>query len=57
MAWIMPFVALAFGMMLVTIVVRAWKNRPEPVLADGITIPKGSELDALRVRARKETEL
>jgi len=56
-AWIMPFVALAAGIIFVTWVVRAWKNRPEPALADGITIPKGSELDHFRAQARKETDL
>jgi cytochrome c-type biogenesis protein CcmH len=56
-AWIMPFVALAFGMAFVVIVVRAWKNKPAPALADGITIPKGNELDELRAQARKETDL
>ncbi|MGB9203119.1 MAG: cytochrome c-type biogenesis protein CcmH [Terriglobales bacterium] len=56
-AWIMPFVALAFGIAFVVYVVRAWKNRPEPALADGITIPRGSELDEFREKARKETNL
>ena len=56
-AWIMPFVALAFGMAFVMVVVRQWRNKPAPALADGITIPKGNELDELREQARKETEL
>lgn len=56
-AWIMPFVVLAAGIVFVTWVVRAWKNRPEPVLADGISIPKGPELDHFRSQARKETDL
>ncbi len=55
-AWIMPFVALAAGIIFVTWLVRAWKNRPEPALADGITIPQGHELDQFRAQARKETE-
>jgi cytochrome c-type biogenesis protein CcmH len=55
-AWIMPFVALALGITFVVFVVRAWKNKPAPALADGITIPSGGELDALRERARKETD-
>jgi len=37
--------------------VRSWKNRPEPALADGITIPQGSELDEFRQKARKETDV
>ena len=56
-AWIMPFVALGLGITLVIFVVRSWKNRPTPALADGIMIPRGSELDALRQKARKETDL
>jgi cytochrome c-type biogenesis protein CcmH/NrfF len=55
-AWIMPFAALALGITFVVFVVRAWKNRPSPALADGITIPKGAELDALREQARRETD-
>ncbi len=56
-AWIMPFVALALGITLVSYIVRAWKNKPAPALADGIAIPRGGELNALREQARKETEL
>jgi len=56
-AWIMPFVALAAGIAFVTWVVRAWKHRPEPALADGITIPHGDELDHFRAQARKETDV
>ena len=52
-AWIMPFVALALGIAFVVYVVRAWKNRPEPALADGIAIPQGSELDEFRRKARR----
>ncbi|MBZ5549809.1 MAG: cytochrome c-type biogenesis protein CcmH [Acidobacteriia bacterium] len=55
-AWIMPFVALALGITFVVFVVRAWKNKPAPALADGITIPRGAELDVLREQARKETD-
>src|ERR1700719_853771 len=56
-AWIMPFVALAFGISFVVYIVRSWKNRPAPALADGITIPQGSELDEFRRKARRETDL
>jgi cytochrome c-type biogenesis protein CcmH/NrfF len=56
-AWIMPFAALAFGIAFVIYVVRSWKNRPTPALADGIVIPHGNELDEFRRRARKETDL
>jgi cytochrome c-type biogenesis protein CcmH len=58
-AWIMPFAALAFGISFVVYVVRAWKNRPTPALADGIIIQRGNqdELDEFRRKARKETDL
>jgi cytochrome c-type biogenesis protein CcmH len=56
-AWIMPFVALAFGISFLVYVVRSWKDRPAPALADGIVIPHGRELDELRRKARNETEL
>ena len=56
-AWIMPFLVLALGIAFAVHIVRSWKNRPEPALADGIIIPRGSELDEFRERARKETDL
>jgi len=56
-AWIMPFVALVLGLGIVVLVVRAWKNRPEPVLADGLRPASAAELDQFREQARKETEL
>ena len=56
-AWIMPFVALALGITFVVMVVRAWKNKPSPALADGIVIPHGGELDDFKRRARQETDL
>jgi len=56
-AWIMPFVALAAGIAFVVVVVRAWKNKPAPALADGITLPTGGTLDEFREKARKETDL
>jgi cytochrome c-type biogenesis protein CcmH len=56
-AWILPVVALVLGFGLVVLVVRAWKNRPEPVLADGVHPAHGAELDRFREQARKETEV
>jgi cytochrome c-type biogenesis protein CcmH/NrfF len=56
-AWIVPFVALAFGLMTVVFVVRSWKNRPAPALADGLRHVRGGELEQFRNQARKETEL
>ena len=55
-AWIMPFAALALGMAFVVMVVRSWKNKPAPALADGIIIPPTGELDDYRRKAREETD-
>ena len=56
-AWIMPFVVLALGIGFAINIVRSWKNRPAPALADGILIQPGTELDEFRRKARNETDL
>jgi cytochrome c-type biogenesis protein CcmH len=56
-AWIMPFVALIAGLASVVFIVRAWKNRPAPALADGIQPLRGAELERYRDQADKETDL
>jgi cytochrome c-type biogenesis protein CcmH len=56
-AWIMPAVALVLGFGLVVLVVRTWKNRPEPAIADGLRPVRGAELERFREQAGKETEL
>jgi cytochrome c-type biogenesis protein CcmH/NrfF len=56
-AWVMPFLALALGMAFVVVVVRSWKNKPAPALADGIIVSHGDELDDFKRRARQETGL
>lgn len=56
-AWVMPFVILVLGFGLVIMVVRAWKNRSAPAIADGVRPLTGPELDQFRDQARKETEL
>jgi len=56
-AYIIPFVALILGFGLIAMVVRAWKNRPAPALADGLQPIRGAELERFRDQARKETEL
>jgi len=56
-AYIMPFAALLFGFALVVIMIRAWKNRPAPPLADGLRPVPGAELEPFRDQARKETDL
>jgi len=56
-AYIIPFVALFLGFGLIVMVIRAWKNRPEPALANGLKPLRGAELEQFRDQARKETDL
>src|SRR5579872_3973675 len=56
-AWIVPFVALALGLGIVVLVIRAWKNRPAPAIADGLRPDRDIELEQFRDQARKETDL
>lgn len=56
-AWIMPIVALLVGFAIVILIVRSWKNRPAPALADGIHPVHDSEFDQFREQAREETDL
>jgi cytochrome c-type biogenesis protein CcmH len=56
-AWIVPFVALAVGLSIVVLVIRAWKNRPAPAIAGGLRPVRGAELEQFRDQARKETDL
>ena len=56
-AWIMPFLVLLAGCGLLVYIVRSWRNRPAPALADGVTPVHGPELDRFREQADKETDL
>lgn len=56
-AWIVPFVALALGIVFLVVIVRTWKSRPAPALADGVIPVHGSDLERFRQQAQKETEL
>jgi cytochrome c-type biogenesis protein CcmH len=56
-AYIVPFAALFFGISLIVLVIRAWRNRPAPALADGLRPIGGAELEQFRNQARKETDL
>lgn len=55
-AWIMPFLALALGILATVLLVRAWRNRPA-VLPSGAVPVTGPELDEFRNQARRDTEL
>ncbi|HEV2400073.1 MAG TPA: cytochrome c-type biogenesis protein CcmH [Candidatus Sulfotelmatobacter sp.] len=56
-AWIMPFAALLAGIVLLVYIIRAWKNRPAPAIAGGLTPSHSPDLDQFREQARKETDL
>jgi cytochrome c-type biogenesis protein CcmH/NrfF len=56
-AWILPAVALFLGVGLVVFVVRSWKHRPVPALADGVRPARGAELEQFRDQVRQETDL
>jgi len=56
-AYIMPFVVLVLGFGLIVIVIREWKNRPTPAIADGLPPARGAELEQFRDQAGKETDL
>src|ERR1700747_203915 len=43
-AWIMPFAALLAGMAGLVWIVRSWRSRPSPALADGIQPVTGPDL-------------
>jgi cytochrome c-type biogenesis protein CcmH len=56
-AYIMPFAALFLGFGLIGLVIRSWKNRPAPAIADGLAHASGLELEQFRDQARKETDI
>ena len=56
-AWIVPFLALFTGLVVIGALVRVWKNRPAPAIADGLRPLRGPELEQFREQARKETDL
>ena len=56
-AYIIPPVVLILGFGLIVMVVRSWKNRPAPAIADGLRPAHGAELEQFRDQARKETDL
>lgn len=56
-AWIMPFAALLAGMAGLVWIVRAWRSRPTPEIADGIQAVRGPELERYREQADRETDL
>ncbi|HWR37642.1 MAG TPA: cytochrome c-type biogenesis protein CcmH [Clostridia bacterium] len=56
-AWIMPFAIFLASMGAVIVVIRTWKLRPAYRAANAAAGLPPEQLDELRERARKETEL
>jgi cytochrome c-type biogenesis protein CcmH len=56
-AYIIPPVLLVLGFGLIMLVIRSWKNRPAPAIADGLRPIRGAELEQFRDQAGKETDL
>ncbi len=56
-AWIVPYLALILGLITLYVVVRSWRNRPAPALADGIRPSAIPDIDRFREQARRDTEL
>ena len=56
-AWLMPYVALIFGIALVVFIISIWKKRPLPGHATVANSVRGVELDRFRQHAQRETEL
>lgn len=55
LAWVLPAAGLGLGLLLVVVLIRNWRMRPAPVAAADINL--APDLEALRARARRETEL
>jgi len=55
LAWILPAAGLGLGLLLVLFLIRSWKLRPAPVATADLNL--APDLEALRARARQETEL
>ncbi len=55
LAWVLPAAGLGLGLLLVIVLIRNWRLRPVPIAAADRNLDP--ELEILRARARKETEL
>jgi len=56
-AWIMPFLALALGLLTTIFIVLAWKKKPILTAPGGVLPVSGVDLEHFRTQARKDTEL
>jgi len=56
-AWVMPFVALTGGLMIVVLVVKAWNTRRSAATVSPATNVNAHDMDELRRRVHEETEI
>ena len=56
-AWIMPYLVLVLGLLMVTAIVRIWKSRPLVLPAGAVAAVHGAELEHFRNQARRDTEV
>ena len=55
LAWVLPAAGLGLGLLLVILLIRNWRLRSAPVAMTDLNL--APELEAMRARARRETEL
>jgi cytochrome c-type biogenesis protein CcmH len=55
LAWVLPAAGLGLGLLLVLLVIRSWRLRPAVVAAGDLHLDP--QLELMRARARRETEL
>jgi cytochrome c-type biogenesis protein CcmH/NrfF len=55
LAWVLPAAGLGLGLLLVLLLIRSWRMRPAPVAVADMNL--APDLEVLRARARRETEL
>jgi cytochrome c-type biogenesis protein CcmH len=56
-AWVMPYLVLILGLLSVCMVVRSWKKRPAPAIADGVAPASEEDMQNFDAQVRRETEL
>ncbi|HEX8813092.1 MAG TPA: cytochrome c-type biogenesis protein CcmH [Terracidiphilus sp.] len=56
-AWIMPYLVLVVGLVMVTLIVRAWRSRPLVLPVGAVAAVHGAEFEHFRDQARKDTEI
>jgi cytochrome c-type biogenesis protein CcmH/NrfF len=56
-AWIMPYLVLVLGLVMVTLIVRAWRSRPLILPVGAVAAVHGPELERFRNQARRDTEI